>query len=189
VAERALNYMHTGNVAVIATSVMNPLWVGNAIICDGLPCFNSKIVSLRHNTVSVVVDRWPFDHVRHHPKTSSKAAQIFSYGTSHFNVSAVTLLLLLRHVEALYPLGQSAYQGIAMCGCFVPSGTVRLSGHCDVRMFCTVWDSPLIRTLQCADVLYPPGWSRDSPLIRTLQCADVLYPPGWSRDSPLIRTL
>ena len=91
VAERALNYMHTGNAAVIATSVMNPLWIGNAIVRDGLPCFNSRIVSLKHKgPVSVVLERWPYDMIRHQPKTSSKAAQIFQYCVGHFNVSRLT---------------------------------------------------------------------------------------------------
>jgi hypothetical protein len=30
--ERALNFMHTGNAAVITTTLMNPLWIGLAIV-------------------------------------------------------------------------------------------------------------------------------------------------------------
>jgi hypothetical protein len=90
VAERALNYMHTGNAAVIATSVMNPLWVGNAIVRDGLPCFNTNIVALNHGSpVAIIREKWPFDMIRHHPKSSSKAAQIFTFGIGHFNVSTL----------------------------------------------------------------------------------------------------
>lgn len=33
--ERGLNFMHTGNAAVIASSVMTPLWIGRALIEDG----------------------------------------------------------------------------------------------------------------------------------------------------------
>ncbi|KAF8666943.1 hypothetical protein AX14_006410 [Amanita brunnescens Koide BX004] len=92
VAERALNYMHTGNAAVIATSVMNPLWVGNAIVRDGLPCFNTNIVALNHvSPVAIIQEKWPFDTFRHHPKSSSKAAQIFTFGIGHFNVSTLVL--------------------------------------------------------------------------------------------------
>ena len=81
--------MHTGNAAVITTSVMNPLWVGNAIIRDGLPCFNPNIVTLRHRgPVEIVAEKWPYDLDRQQPKTSSKAAQIFAYGLPHFSVSA-----------------------------------------------------------------------------------------------------
>lgn len=86
-AERALNYMHTGNTAVISTSVMKPLWVGNAIIRDGLPCFNPKIVSIKVNSpVSVFSENWPYDEARYQPKSSSSACQLFSYDISHFNV-------------------------------------------------------------------------------------------------------
>lgn len=85
--------MHTGNAAVIVTYVMNPLWIGNAVVRDGMPCFNMNMVSLTQKSVSVIPETWPYDCVRHQPKTSSKAAQIFSYGLGHFNVS-LTLLKL-----------------------------------------------------------------------------------------------
>ena len=32
IAEHALKYMHTGNTAVIATSIMNSLWIGRSIV-------------------------------------------------------------------------------------------------------------------------------------------------------------
>ena len=90
VAERALNYMHTGNTAVISTTIMNPLWIGNAVVQDGLPCFNKNIISLHGNSkvqVSVIKERWPYNQAKLQPKTSSSAAQIFAYDLSHFNVS------------------------------------------------------------------------------------------------------
>ena len=90
VAERALNYMHTGNTAVISTTVMNPLWIGNAVVHDGLPCFNKNIISLHGNSqvqVSIIKERWPYNQAKLQPKTSSSAAQIFAYDISHFNVS------------------------------------------------------------------------------------------------------
>ena len=91
-AERALNYMHTGNAAVIATRVMKPLWVGNAVVHDGMPCFNTNIVSLRPNSpLSVILQQWPYDNVQHQPKTCSAASQIFAYGIVHFNVSLFIL--------------------------------------------------------------------------------------------------
>lgn len=99
VAERALNYMHTGNAAVIVKSVMNPLWIGNAIVRDGMPCLNTNMVSMMMKSVSVIAETWPFDHVRHQPKTSSKACQIYSYGLGHFNVS------------------HAAFLDIMLCGC------------------------------------------------------------------------
>lgn len=95
VAERALNYMHTGNAAVISTTVMNPLWIGNAVVHDGLPCLNRNIISLHANSqVSVIKERWPYHQARQQPKTSSSAAQIFAYDIGHFNVSSFPLMLL-----------------------------------------------------------------------------------------------
>jgi hypothetical protein len=91
VAERALNYMHTGNTAVIATSVMNDLWIGTSIVTDGLPCFNPDIVKIVQNsqTSKLIVDpkKWPYDHVKHQPKSCSGRAQILTYDLNHFNVS------------------------------------------------------------------------------------------------------
>jgi hypothetical protein len=90
-AERALNYMHTGNTAVIATSVMNPLWIGRSIIKDGLPCFNPDIVNVSqqsgHSKVVVVSRKWPYDALKHQPKSCSGKAQMLTYGMEHYNVS------------------------------------------------------------------------------------------------------
>jgi hypothetical protein len=87
-AERALNFMHTGNAAVIATGVMNPLWIGRAIVQDGLPCINPKIAQpIKGKIIRIMADQWPFDENKHIPKTASKRAQRITYGDGHFNVS------------------------------------------------------------------------------------------------------
>ncbi|KAF8326750.1 hypothetical protein F5887DRAFT_1084263 [Amanita rubescens] len=102
VAERALNYMHTGNAAVISTTVMNPLWVGNAVVHDGLPCLNRNIISLHANSqVSVMKERWPYHQARMQPKTSSSAAQIFAYDLGHFNGFFAYLCL---HLASFHPV-------------------------------------------------------------------------------------
>lgn len=88
VAERALNYMHTGNAAVIATSVMNPLWIGLAMIQDGLPCFNPRYVVTAHGTrIKVLPEVWPYNKKKHQPLSSSKRSQLLTYGEQYFNVS------------------------------------------------------------------------------------------------------
>jgi hypothetical protein len=88
VVERALNYLHTGNVAVIATSVMNPLWIGRSIIQDGLPSINKDIVrTQRGSRILVKMDQWPFDKGRNLPRSVSKRAQGLTYGDAHHNVS------------------------------------------------------------------------------------------------------
>ena len=62
VLERTLNFMHTGNTAVIASTVMSPLWIGRAIIKDGFPCINPKIIRIV-NSKHIEIDpiQWPQD--------------------------------------------------------------------------------------------------------------------------------
>lgn len=95
VLERALNFMHTGNTAVIATTVMNPLWIGRAILKDGFPCLNPKIVQIV-NSKHVQIDavQWPQDFRHHRPHSSSRRSQILTYGESHFNVRWSLLLYI-----------------------------------------------------------------------------------------------
>ena len=88
-AERALNFMHTGNVAVIATSAMNPLWIGLSLIHDGLPCFNTSIVPTLGSSILVNKREWPCNS-RHQPRSASQCAQIRTYSEGHFNVSRHT---------------------------------------------------------------------------------------------------
>ncbi|KAM6490423.1 hypothetical protein JOM56_014096 [Amanita muscaria] len=83
--ERALNFMHTGNVAVIATSAMNPLWIGLAIIHDGLPCLNPALVPTLIGPDFVNVEYWP-QHDNRLPKSASRCSQLRTYGEGHYNV-------------------------------------------------------------------------------------------------------
>ena len=48
VAEHALNYMHTGNTAVIATSIMNALWIRE------IDCARWIAMSQSKDSVSVI---------------------------------------------------------------------------------------------------------------------------------------
>jgi hypothetical protein len=84
-AERALNFMHTGNVSVIATSAMNPLWIGLSIIHDGHPCINPHIVPTLTSYPFVNRSRWPFNN-KGQPTSASRGAQLRTYGQRHFNV-------------------------------------------------------------------------------------------------------
>ncbi len=91
VLERALNYMHTGNTAVIATTVMNPLWIGRAILKDGFPCLNQNIVQIIDSKyVDIDPKRWPSNYKSNTPHSSSRRSQTLTYGDQHFNVSPVS---------------------------------------------------------------------------------------------------
>lgn len=87
-AERALNFMHTGNPAVIKTSIMNPLWIGRAIVNDGVPSFNPNIVRLSHNSiVKVIFSGWPYDNTRNLPKSTTESAIRYRYNEMAVGVS------------------------------------------------------------------------------------------------------
>jgi hypothetical protein len=101
VAERALNYMHTGNVAVIATTVMNPLWIGQAIIEDGMPCYNPQMVSIDGSDLARVNRlTWPYDPTTHQPRSSARASQLYVYNDT---VAKVRVYILLFPVVPFNP--------------------------------------------------------------------------------------
>jgi len=91
-AERALNYLHTGNPRVILRTVMNPLWIGEAIIHDGLPCFNPEIVVVRRgHPVKVFLTNWPCGGAlgMHGalPYSAARSVVEFNYGQMDYHVS------------------------------------------------------------------------------------------------------
>lgn len=98
VLERALNFMHTGNMAVIATTVMTPMWIGCAIVKDGFPCINPMIVQII-NSKHVQIDalQWPQDRNRRRPHSSSRRSQILTYGEPHFNVRRFVTFIPQSH--------------------------------------------------------------------------------------------
>ncbi|KAF8221753.1 hypothetical protein L208DRAFT_1529442 [Tricholoma matsutake] len=80
ITERALNYMHTGNVAVIVTMIMNPLWIGQGIIQDGIPCYNPEMVTIDGSCmIRVDRDMWPYNPKTHQPRTSARTSQLYVY--------------------------------------------------------------------------------------------------------------
>jgi hypothetical protein len=105
IAERALNYMHTGNVAVISTTSMNPLWVGHAIIQDGLPSFNHRMVTIdTMGMMQVGKDKWPSDPITHQPRSSAATSQMYVYNHSVAKVSHHNYIYntTLRYYMVLY---------------------------------------------------------------------------------------
>src|SRR4051794_34739304 len=60
-SEHALNFMLTEHAKVIATSMMNPLWIGPAIIRDDLPSFNPRIFKIGQLNLSLHIGyaHWP----------------------------------------------------------------------------------------------------------------------------------
>jgi hypothetical protein len=108
-SERALNFMHTGNVSVIATSAMNPLWIGLSIIHDGLPCLNPTIIPTLSSTLMVNTREWPRNTTQQ-PMSASKCAQIRTYSEGQYNVSFYYFVFILcPQVEAVRPAGHFTF--------------------------------------------------------------------------------
>ncbi|EKM74525.1 hypothetical protein AGABI1DRAFT_133148 [Agaricus bisporus var. burnettii JB137-S8] len=122
VIERALNYMHTGNAAVIATSVMAPLWIGKALITDGLPCFYPECVAFNGGSFEISPEYWPFASESTRPLSSSKSTQLFRFEKKHFNgfYAHLAMGILLERppppfVKETNELRQRAFTIMAYC--------------------------------------------------------------------------
>jgi hypothetical protein len=87
VLERALNFLHSGNTKVIATSTMKPLWIGEALIQDGLPCLNPMIVRFSGSSWQLSADKMPSHRESCIPYSSARRVIVFNYDPTIFNVS------------------------------------------------------------------------------------------------------
>lgn len=88
VLERALNVAHTGNVRVIATSLMNPLFVGRSLIDHGTPTFHECVLmgQTAYDPVHIQDVQFPRQQALRQPLTASKRSQILNYGVEHWEV-------------------------------------------------------------------------------------------------------
>lgn len=88
VLERALNVAHTGNVRVIATSLMNPLFVGRSLVDHGTSTFHECVLMGQTSLDAVHIPdiQFPRNQVLRQPLTASKRSQIFNYGAHHWEV-------------------------------------------------------------------------------------------------------
>lgn len=88
VLERALNVAHTGNVRVIATSLMNPMWIGRSLVDHGTPTFDDRLV-MGHTAldpVHIPDVKWPRNETSRLPLSASKRSQVLNYGPQHWEV-------------------------------------------------------------------------------------------------------
>lgn len=94
VLERTLNVAHTGNIAVIATSLMNPLWVGRSLVTHGTPTFHPCLKmgqTASQGRVTIPPDQWPRHKVTRQPLTCTKRSIIFNYGNQQWEVCSLPL--------------------------------------------------------------------------------------------------
>lgn len=89
VLERALNYAHTGHARVIATGLMNPLFVGMSLIDHGTVTFsNSVSLGERNGKCPTIIETLhPRRSRTKAPITCSQAAIKFAYSESMWLVS------------------------------------------------------------------------------------------------------
>jgi len=87
VVERSLNFLHTGNTAVLLTRLMTPLWTSLGLLRDGWPCFNPELVHFGDGKrVGWKIKQWPFYKKTRRPISAAYAGQSFYHGTSHAEV-------------------------------------------------------------------------------------------------------
>lgn len=92
VLERTLNVAHTGNVGVIATTLMDRLYVGRSLVDHGSPTFHEcvKMDMSSQDPIRVPDIMWPRHPVTREPFTASRRSQIFNYGVDQWEVSQFT---------------------------------------------------------------------------------------------------
>ena len=109
IVERALNYMHTGNTAVLLTWIMNTLWTSQGLLKDRWPCFNSHLVRIGDGQqLEWRIKQWPFDGRTCKLTSAAYASQAFYYSAEHARVRSHTLLLwlpghLMLHARRTWP--------------------------------------------------------------------------------------
>jgi hypothetical protein len=107
VLERALNYMHTSNAKVLATTVMRPLWISQALVQHGLPALSPIIRTGTTMTdpITVAAPDWPVNPANLHPFSAANRSQVYTYGQQLATVSSSTWLysiILLYNLSAIW---------------------------------------------------------------------------------------
>jgi hypothetical protein len=91
VLERALNYMHTGNGKVLATSVMRPLWISQALLEHGLAALSPIVQGgvTMTDGIHVSAPDWPVNPANLQPYSAANRSQEFTYGQPQGKVSSI----------------------------------------------------------------------------------------------------
>jgi len=88
--ERLLCYCHTGNAAVLATSLMHPLGLSMGILKDGFPTLmplfqQGCVFKAAKDGYKISPRLWPCKNG--YPAVASKRCQVLTYSEKHFLVS------------------------------------------------------------------------------------------------------
>ena len=96
VLERALNFIHSGNMKVITPTTMNKLWIGQSLIQDGLPCLNPHLIRfVGSSSWEVLGEQWPWSPISGMPMSSAQCVVEHNYGVLVSNVSYSNNILVL----------------------------------------------------------------------------------------------
>jgi hypothetical protein len=108
--ERTLAYAHTGNVKVLSSAVMKPLFLARAMVELGMPTILKGVYELpMQGATPFVVNphAWPLTANKRGPAICSKASHVFHYGEDHYMVSDRmgaangTTLMRLYHIAGI----------------------------------------------------------------------------------------
>ena len=88
-AERLLNFAHTGSARVLPSALLNELFPLRAISDGYMPMFNDNLTfpDLSNRPV-FPIGQWPTNKVSNKPLVASKRVQELTYGKNQFAVSA-----------------------------------------------------------------------------------------------------
>jgi hypothetical protein len=102
--ERAFNFAQTGSARAIASRLMDRLWIGKALVQDGMPCFSSA-VTLGHNsdfnTMGIRLEAWP-DTKHGGVALASSKSHIYHYRQGHFEVGCLLFCSRLQRMQDAY---------------------------------------------------------------------------------------
>ena len=104
--ERLLCFCHTGNTAVLATSLINPLGLSKGVLKDGFPVLlrtfqQPRIRCAMNSGFMIDPRRWPKKDG--YPAIASKKAQVLTYSMNHFLVSPTMFTLYLSAITEISP--------------------------------------------------------------------------------------
>ena len=89
IVERLLNFAHTGNAAVLPSTLMKHLTISQAILKHGFPYVPKTLLSFtgsRNLRPTMDVAQWPLRPGDKRPMVASQRAQELTYGRAHFTV-------------------------------------------------------------------------------------------------------
>ena len=92
-AERALNFAHTGSARVLHRTTGRPLWIAQAIADGLMPMFSPALMlSVREEKFAFTFDlkKWSLDRETRRPVYSAQKAIERHFGVKHFMVSKRT---------------------------------------------------------------------------------------------------